>query len=246
MGLPFAFWQTPSSFTASTASFILNGVNEYISVPATTNLSFTDGVSDKPFTISIWINTSDLRNGRLIKKDSEYLIAGNSTTQWYMRILTNSTNYVSVRMTTGHAAGQWQHIVFTYDGTYTLNGITSFQNYTDSVMLASGFAGSAGTYTGMVASSDIVQIGDTMTSNISYISIYDKQLSQSEVIELYSGGALFNISSSSFIGSCISWWRNDQTDNVTIPNGVIDQVGSNNGTAQNMDISNIDNGNIPT
>jgi hypothetical protein len=73
--------------------------------------------------------------------------------------------------------------------------------------------------------------------NIDDVSIWDKELTEQEILEIYNGGIPNDLSIHSAAANIISWWKMgdgatyDGT-NWTIP----DEIGSNTGTSVNMEL----------
>jgi hypothetical protein len=60
---------------------------------------------------------------------------------------------------------------------------------------------------------------------IKHVALWDKRLSQSEVIEVFGGGSPPELDLLSFFGNCLAWWRLDFTDTIGI-GGIVDQTGN--------------------
>jgi hypothetical protein len=218
-------------------SFYFNGTTQKVVIPNSANLTFTDGAgNDEPFSISMWIKTSDLRNGIAINKANELLIAGNNSSQLYIRLYTDASNYISARATLAYASGNWRHYVITYDGSKTLAG---FKIYYHGVPQGIADGGTLGTYTGMQNSGNNIDLGDTTTMNMCHVTYFDRVLTPCEVAEIDNDGSPIDILNFTGISSGISHWRLDKTDSATTSGGVEDIIGSNDGTAQNMTSSNV-------
>jgi hypothetical protein len=223
---------------ATTASLIFDGISEQIEIPSDASLQFSGA-----FTISLWIYGTDLnyiRNKRIAEKTGEWFIRGNNTTQLYIRIFTNGNNYLQGRLASANPDSQWNNYIISYDGA------TSFDIFRNNDGLGGNINTQVGTFTGITPNANPLTIGGDTPCNLSYFSLWNRELTNAEKIELYNSGALLDIASLSFAGDCISWYRLDQTNDLTISNGVADEIGSNDGTALNMTAANIDSINYPT
>ena len=223
---------------ATTASLIFDGISEQIEIPSDASLQFSGA-----FTISFWIygtNFNYMRNKTIAEKPGEWFIRGNNTTQLYIRIFTNGNNYLQGRLASANPDSQWNNYIISYDGA------TSFDIFRNNDGLGGNINTQVGTFTGITPNANPLTIGGDTPCNLSYFSLWNRELTNAEKIELYNSGALLDIASLSFAGDCISWYRLDQTNDLTISNGVADEIGSNEGTALNMTAANIDSINYPT
>jgi hypothetical protein len=131
------------------------------------------------------------------------------------------------------SSSTWTHIVGTYDGSSTAAGVNL---YKDGVLLSSTDIGSP--ITGSILTTTPLVIGQRDTSGIytfegngSNSSIYGKELTALEVTGIYDQGRASDVDYSA-IPNVISHWRLNSLNPV-------DEIGSNNGTSNNMDASNI-------
>ena len=227
----------PPPFTPTTASLIFDGISEQIEIPSDASLQFGGA-----FTFSFWIYGTGnyIRNKTIAEKSGEWHIKGNNSSQVYIRIFTNGSNYLFSRLTSANPANQWNNYIVSYDG------VSTFDIFRNNDGLGGTLTTETGTFTGITPNANPVTIGDNSPANFSYFSLWNRDLTNAEKIELYNSGALLDISSLSFAGDCVSWYRLDQTNDLTTTGGVADEIGSNEGTALNMTITNIDSTNYPT
>jgi hypothetical protein len=96
--------------------------------------------------------------------------------------------------------------------------------------------------TGSITNSGNFFIGRNISSNfydgfIDEFSVWDKELSGSEVTEIYNSGCPGNLNTHSAIANRVSWWK--MGENVTTGGGLLltvaDEDGTNNATAVNME-----------
>ena len=227
----------PPPFTPTTASLIFDGISEQIEIPSDASLQFSGA-----FTISLWIYGTGnyIRNKTIAEKSGEWVISGNNSSQLYINIYTDASNYLQGRLTSANPANQWNNYIISYDGA------TSFDIFRNNDGLGGNLNTQVGTFTGITPNANPLTIGDNTPCNFSYFSLWNRELTNAEKIELYNSGALLDISSLSFAGDCVSWYRLDQTNDLISVDGVADEIGSNNGTALNMNGTNIDLSNYPT
>jgi len=219
--------------TANVGSFAMDGSNDYVSVPDAADLSFTDGATDLPFTISFSIygnGNNAIDSDIVINKLGEWQIMGNSSNRIYIDLQTDASNYLRVITVAPGTVDlrEWKDFTITYDGSETAAGIKILANGVD----ISSTKSEVGTYTGMVAGSNIVKIGGTAEVNFSNVSIWDKELDACEGDELYNDGTPPDLSEHPAYANCIRWYRMDATDDPT--GTVTDQTGNSDATATNM------------
>jgi hypothetical protein len=71
---------------------------------------------------------------------------------------------------------------------------------------------------------------NTFEDNIADVVVFDKELSQTEITEIYNGGKVKNMTKATTYNNIISWWKMGDDTDAPIANGIKDYVGSNNGT----------------
>ena len=199
----------PSSTNLVTAGFaggkvsnavdFQNSNSSYIVIPDSNDLSFTDGVNDLPFSISLWVKFDALTNiGAFLWKgggssDREYRLQTQTHQHGFMiRIMDPTTNILERFALSGVnlVTGNWYHIVATYDGSKTGAGLNLYVNGVASTETPV----ETGTYTGMVNSSFPLAIGnraDTL-STLSIDGLMDevhiwknRELTAAEVTDIY-------------------------------------------------------------
>jgi hypothetical protein len=130
-----------------------DGVDDYISIPDANELSFGDGSSDSAFSINVWVKFEVLQNGRLVSKrlgsttGREYQLSYNSDKiQFTLYDQSESWAYIYAENTANSLfAGVWYHIVATYDGSGSENGLKLYVNSLDVTTTRA----SSGAYTAM-------------------------------------------------------------------------------------------------
>lgn len=92
----------------------LDGKDDYVDCGNDESLCFTDGKSDRPFSISVWVKLDpDQRLLGLFSKGSEYAAFCNSLFRFR---LTDSRRGGHRTNSTGAIGGDWTHLAVTYDG----------------------------------------------------------------------------------------------------------------------------------
>ena len=226
---------------SNTKSILLDGVDDYVDCGDNDNLSFGNGTTDSPFSISAWVKMTDATRFRIVFKADN--TTGNNEYGFFCDasdrinfILYDSTLSVSrgryYNVGLSSYQGQWINLVATYDGqggTSAQNGIKIYLNGTqvDNVDV------STGTYTAMHNGNAPLEIGKFLTNRsnglMDEIAIFNVELSASDVTSIYGGGVPSSLSSYS---SLVSWWRCGDGDTAPIlsDNG----SGGNDGTMTNF------------
>jgi len=225
---------------SNTKSILLDGVDDYVDCGDNDNLSFGNGTTDSPFSISTWVKMTDATRFRIVFKadnttgNNEYGFFCDASDRinfilYDSKLSVSRGRYYNVGLISYQ--GQWINLVATYDGqggTNAQNGIKIYLNGTqvDNVDV------STGTYTAMQNGGAPLEIGKFLTNFSSGLidetAIFNAELSQSDVTAIYGGG---NPSSLSSYSSLVSWWRCGDGDTAPI---LTDNKGSNDGTMTNF------------
>jgi len=222
----------------SSGAMSFDGVDDEITIPDDSSLSFTDGSdNDKPFTMSAWIYPEGNRFYIMGKDNdaanSEYRFSTSTGSTTLLGVLYDNsaspTKYIG-RSGGTITTGQWQHVVLTYSGSETSSGI---KIYKDGVQVDTGNLESL-PYAGMENLGDSLKIGKWETSNangsIDEVLIYNKALTAPDIQAMFaSGGAWYPTD------CLVSRWSFDllgYSSDQVVPNGatIPDTVGSNDGT----------------
>ena len=226
----------PPTFNILSTAF--DGIDDYVDCGDNDNLSFGNGVTDSPFSISTWINIGNTKTRGAVSK------YGSSGAEWlfYMvggsvRFLLNDTINASNIFATGSTSltlNTWYHVAITYDG----SGLSGINIYVDGVLetLATGGSG----YVAMSNTNQPVEIGKYSTleflGKVDEVAVFNSELSQGDITAIYGSGTPSSLSSYS---SLVSWWRFEGTGLTAIDSG----TGGNNGTLENGVIRSTD---VPT
>ena len=175
-----------------------DGTSDYTVAADSDDFSFTDGVTDLPFSISFWINFNNFdgdatflskRDGSGLEYQMAFLTAG---IQFILFSQGSASAYLfpSTPFTPTTGGLTWQHFTFTYDGSGTFAGIKC---YIDSVIQTST-NGSSGTYVGMLNTASPINIGSKSWSpglgevdgKMDEYHIWkNRELTQAEVTDIY-------------------------------------------------------------
>ena len=129
--------------------------------------------------------------------------------------------------------GNWHNYIITKQG-------TTVQAYID------GSAITFGNLNGSASSSNANRIArwyhGYYDGKISNISLWDKQLSSSEVREIYNEGLPSDLNSHSAYSNLVSWWQLGENSSFATNWICADEKGTNNGTSANMGVDALTNG----
>ncbi len=231
-----------SSF-ASTNSFTFDGNYDYVDCGDNDNLSFGNGTTDSPFSISTWVKMDDATKFRAIGKygatNIEYLLGTGSTDILVFNLYDNSTGGRIGRQYSNAITsfeGQWIHLAATYNGNSSTSGLKIYLNGTRVDDTNSTF----GTYVAMENTAQPLYIGKLTTTyangNVDETAVFNSELSGgfagSDITTIYNGGVPNDISSF----NPISWWR--MGEEATYAGGawtLVDQgSGGNNGSSTTL------------
>ena len=222
---------------SNTLSTTFGGLDDYVDCGDNNNLSFGDGVSDSPFSISAWIKMTDEIRFKIVSKkganqEYQFVTTGGGGVALYL--YDNSTGARISRYGASQSAHRntWIHVCATYDGSSSSTGIKCYVNGVQNDVWASN----SGTYTAMENTVQSVEIGREGSyyaeGNIDEVSLFDSELSASDVTSIYNLGVPNDISAMSGL---VSYWRMGDNDVSPI---IKDVVGGNNGNMRNMSAAN--------
>jgi hypothetical protein len=161
-------------------------------VPDSTDLRFTDGVSDLPFSISVMVYNNDINNSQNIVDKG----IGSTNLAYQLRWrrgnagfeFTLQTDVRSKRITIVYGAtpivlgGQWYSLIVTYDGSQLVSGM---KMYIDGLLVSANQEVSSSPYTGMNGYTEPVSIG--MSSSdvaVDCLRFWDAVLSSEQAYEI--------------------------------------------------------------
>ena len=193
----------PPTFNIFSTTF--DGIDDYVDCGDNDNLSFGDGTTDSPFSISIWLNIGNTSTRGVVSKYGSiglewlfYMVAGK------VRFLLNDTINSSNIFATGSTAltlNTWYHVAITYDG----SGLSGINIYVNGVLETLTTGGSG--YVAMSNTNQPLEIGKYSTleflGKADEVAIFNSELSASDITTIYNGGVPNDITSL----SPLSWWR---------------------------------------
>lgn len=232
-------WRTfanEASVFSNAHSVELDGSNDYIDLGGASDFSFTNGSgTDTAFSISAWVKLDSVNRMRIMSKDTstssrEYLFGTNNGNKFNMLLGTGSVN-LDIQNDTSLNTTDWFHVVATYDGSETASGLKVYVNADASSLTDS----SLGSYTGMSSTAGNLEIGRFANGHsffnglIDEVSVFNSELSASDVTAIYNSGTPTSLTSYSPLG----WWRMGDDDSGTGTTITDQGSGGNDGTLTN-------------
>tara|TARA_R110002110_G_scaffold205320_1_gene417590 strand:- start:1459 stop:5328 length:3870 start_codon:yes stop_codon:yes gene_type:complete len=210
----------------SIASF--DGVNDYISIPDSADLSFGNGTTDSEFSYGFWIKANEANGDGLVTKrdigvaeEYEVQFSGVPADGMLFQIWDASTNG-KIATKTGVAwehVGEWAYVVVTYDASSTVGGMKTYVNGLEIPTTDV----SSGSYTAMEDTGEDVVFGafndpsGYFGGNIVNVALYSDVRTASEVLTDYENGYIDETDA-----NLVSYWPLD--------GDYLDWKGSNDGT----------------
>ncbi len=196
-----------------------DGVDDYVAVQDSAELSFGDGSNDRPFSISAWINADSTSDKIIAAKwggtKNEWFFGFDGTAHLIMAFQDESTAKDQQRRTTaaqGSLEGSWHHVVMTYNGSGGANAADGVKFYIDGVENASSTSLADGSYVAMEDQDNPVQLGGIsghyFIGHIDELAIYDHVLTADEAAVLYNSGTGYSHTGSE--AGLVSVWHLDE------------------------------------
>ena len=161
---------TPTSLTYESGLVgnrgVFNGTSSKIDIADSNSLSFTDGVNDKPFAISLLVTFDTLSDSSSLF--TKYSLT-NGSFEYGLMLFGDSLNFtvfgnndVNLRLSIAYdfntrAVGQTYLISVSYDGSKTFAGLRMFIDQIE--VTSSAVRAELGTYTGMINTNNLARIG---------------------------------------------------------------------------------------
>jgi len=234
-----------------------DGSNDHVLVPDQDEFSFGDGSgNDKPFTFSAWVFVEDATGGDEGPFITKGQVGGGTNIEYlfkhasgllrafiYRGDNTGTNNRIKLQADAASIPdATWTHVVLTYDGSLSENGLKFYTNGLATAATAgkdADYSGGGGTRN----STEPLVIGktnngganaaQTYEDRMADVCIFNKELSATEVSELYNGGRVKNMLKATTYGDLISWWKMGDDLDTTATGGIIDYVSGFNGSVKN-------------
>lgn len=170
--------------------FSLDGVNDYVDMGNVLDFS-----GDTPFSFSCWVNPSGSTTVNILSKFDNtgsfpgYTLHLTSGLVRFIIQINNSTQRIRVTTTSTLTAGM-RHISLTYDGSTNASGVKIYVDGVNQSVNADRdtFPGGLTTTSDFVLGGFVTGLG-YFDGIIDEVAVFEKELSSSEVTELYNSGA---------------------------------------------------------
>jgi len=189
-------------------SIEFNGFGDFVT---SGNVLDFDNANNDPFSVSFWVKTTD-HSGYIVSKMTSlplgYGVFINSSGEVQFELV-NNLNRIDVNTSTIVDDGNWYNVITTYDGSQDASGVTIYINDTAPSLTTTNNSISTDT-TVNSANFNINGRTDgasTITSRITEVSIYNKELSPTEVSEIYNSGSPINLKVATSSSNLVGWWR---------------------------------------
>jgi len=167
---------------------VFNGTTSDVQIADTNELSFGNGTSDIPFSISLLIRFDSLGAPQIIEKRNgirEYQIAYDSGNFDFRLFDDSSGGSLFRRYVITPSIGVWYSVIATYDASSSLSGV---KLYFDGIEVGTT---TGGNYTAMENGTSPVYIGkyfdgvaNSVDGNIDCVRFWNKELTQTEITEI--------------------------------------------------------------
>jgi hypothetical protein len=176
--------------TDNLGCFVFDGIDDYIDCTNDPifNFEYTDS-----FSLSLWVKFDNVSGSKTILNKYQpsvplvgyVLESSNSKVRFF---LISGAGYLSVLSTTSLSIGTWYNLIVTYDGSNNINGLNIYINSSiDNTVVQSDIP----LITSMQVPNRPLEIGRLSNNSryvngkVSNLSIYNKELTQSEVLQNY-------------------------------------------------------------
>lgn len=169
----------------------LNGTDQYVAVPDNNLLSFGNSTADLPFSISAWVNMTEVSNFAIISKTGEYQFQTDSLDKVSFQLFDDSVGSTNIGRSYNTALtdyeGKWLNLAATYDGSGTSVGIKIYLNGVE--VDDTNSENNAASYVAMENLTNDLLIGKNSTDfakgKFDDLKIYKRILSADEIKRLY-------------------------------------------------------------
>jgi len=206
-----------------------DGTDDSVNMGNASELNFNH---NNAFTLSVWVKRDSLGSAEIIRKMED---SGNLTGYQLafasdkIRILHRRQNQTFNRIqrstdATFTSTTEWYHIVSTYDGSRTNAGLKIYVNGSEAASTGANSM-NAGAWTN---NADF-KVGRSTDGHIDEVSVYNSELSATDVATIYNGGLPGDVTSLNPVG----WWRMGDDDSGTGTTVTDQGSGGNDGSLTN-------------
>ena len=222
-------------------SFTFDGNSDYVDCGLNANLSFGNTSSDFPFTFSMWVKVDDLTTSHGLIKRGDFSTTNNREQTFYIGSDGSMANYIYSNGQALNRRGRktsaglispntWYHIALTYNGQGGTNASNGIKIYLDSNRVDNA-NNQKNSYGAMKNTNTPFKIGEFINGNMDEVSVFNSELSQSDVTAIYNSGVPNNLNDLST--PPLSWWRMGEAANYSGGDWTLTDQGSggNDGTS---------------
>jgi len=231
-------------FWISEKSVAFDGADEYANIGNQAELAFE---RNEPFSVSFWVKTVQSTTGYIIAKGASTSPARGWSIRitlgkvYFNLISTVSTSHLQARATSVTVNdGNWHHVCITYSGNSSTSGV---KFYIDNVLAdKTSVVNTLSATTLSTASATIGSReggGSPYGGNIDEPTVWDKELSISEISEIWNSGAPKLSTLHTAVTNLVGYWKMGEDDDV-FPTLNDYSVSGNNATMINMESSDIE------
>ena len=228
----------------------LDGTNDHVLVSDQDDFSFTDGSSDVAFSLSAWVYIGDVSadDGPFIAKanfstgNTEFIFKhANGVLQFFLYDRDQSASGHQIRTLANSATlsdTTWHHVVATYSGNGSHTGLKIYTDGSQTTATQSTLTGytrirNTSTPLTLGATEDLANANRVFEDRLADCVVFNKELSSSEVTELYNSGKVMNIRNHSAFANVVSWWKMGDDEDIEGSSGIKDYVSGYHGTLTN-------------
>jgi hypothetical protein len=207
-----------------------NRMNQ-VNAPDDAHFSFTNGSSDQSFSVALWINSDDSYLGNLIghfepPHNRQWRLGArkdNPSSIYLILFDENASAQIARSVSYNFSPGQWHHLVATYNGSRSGDGMTFYIDGQPKSQNAIADSGGYGAMRTVAAPLEIGAFGGTernFAGKLDDVRVYNRELAASEVLDIFNeAGNLPLISSIAVTGiddtsATISWTTDKDTDSI--------------------------------
>ncbi len=206
-----------------------DGTDDSVNMGNASELNFDH---NDPYTLSVWVKRDTTGTGVIIEKMETsgnftgfQLAFVSDTIRIFHRRQNQTTNRIQRRTdATFTSTTEWYHIVSTYDGSLANTGLKIYVNGSEAASTGVNSM-QAGAWTNTAD----FKVGRTIDGHIDEVSVYNSELSATDVATIYNSGIPGDVTSLNPVG----WWRMGDNDGGTGTTVTDQGSGGNNGTLTN-------------
>jgi len=233
----------------SLQSCVFNGSNEYVTMGDVLDFEYNEA-----FSVSCWFKSTDTGAYLVSKRVGSTTFRG-----WWVFLGTNGDIQVGLASDEGSTLkavantaekgfddDRWHHVVFTKSTASTVSGFSVYvDGESQSLVTVSDTLGSNTTLNaGSLNIAARTNGSDCLAGSIDEVAVYDAELTELQAQEIYNGGLPCGLAQLTSSADLVGWWRMGDGDDF--PTLYDNSTNSNDGTMTNMEVADIQWGEVPT